>query len=384
MPVPRSRSLTASLLIAFLASVPGGSLAEETFWLDRKFRTLEALYFVPLTAFPAGQLHTIYPGDVIDIERTERVQGYSQERQVNDCLPGLAFREPEPLEVGRHVLDADLDKEFRAEAGIGPGGLFTLGGKATGELSSTATFEVFELEQTVPDGGEDDLSKVSPDETCWRYHQVLGGPSRNFVIVLRALSGREEFQASIKMKDGGAVGVEASEILQWVGRALGLRSMPVDALEWSRDHQTAEVALIRKPHQGKAALGFVPMHLNKEEVARIHFFVRGEEGVELRNMVIEALQVPEPGLLEDYRDRFRDFFGLELEDEQWARRFLTAEEGAEPGTMQPTASVIEELEREIPGVMTSIALYAAAVELSGGSSGLENLVDGTEDGTAPE
>lgn len=194
-------------------------------------------------------------------------------------------------------------------------------------------------------------------------------------MVSRSYFGREELVATLTLGGGLQVSADKSEILNFLAKVMGARTLPIDALSLSADGMSGRLTAIRKPPSGELALGFVPMFLNKERVAQIHYYLAGERGAALRDLVDEALLSHDPGLLEKALDGIRLLFGRELSDEKWARQFLQPQEGQGPEVMQMTSVVIDELDNEVPGVKSNLAYYAAAVELSGGSSGISLFDD---------
>ncbi|MCB1470939.1 MAG: hypothetical protein KDK08_28110 [Rhizobiaceae bacterium] len=327
------------------------------------------------TAFPARELHTINPGDLIDIDRGTVIFGAKSGSKTNDCLPDLHIKGP------YDSLDSKTGQSIAAQVllggsfAVGPGGLIQLDAKGKVAMGSTATFEVPILSQKDPDGGERTLTKVDPASFCSDYREMFAGNYQGRVMVSRSYYGREELIATLTLAGGLQVSADKSEILNLLATVMGARTLPVDALSLSADGTTGRLTAIRKPPAGELALGFVPMFLNKERVAQIHYYLAGERGAALRDLVDEALNSPDPSLLEKALDGVRLLFGRELSDEEWARQFLQPQEGQGSEVMQLTSVVIEELEGEIPGVKSNLAYYAAAVELSGGASGISSFDD---------
>ncbi len=364
-----TRQFLACIFFVLSAALPTATAAQDIVAANKKFKALEALFFLEKTAFPARELHTINPGDLIDIDRGTVIFGVKQGSRSNECLPDLRIKGP------YDSLESKTGKSMNAQilvggsAPVGPGGLIQIDANGDVSMAINATFEVPILAQKDPDGGERTLRKVAPDGICSEYRKVFAGMFQGRVIVSRGFRGREELVAMLEFAGSLSASADKSVILNLLELAMGGSKIPLDALSVSANGMFGRLAAISKPPSGELALAFVPLFLNKEEVARLHFYLSGQRGIALRSLVDEALNSPDPGFWEKARERILVIFGSELADEKWARRFLQPQEGQESDVMQLTSEVIRELEKEVPGVGTNLAYYAAAVELSGGSSG---------------
>lgn len=334
---------------------------------NSRFRALEALFFLPMGAFPARELHTLTPGDLIDIERGTALVS-ADNRQKNPCFSNLSVRGPFDSGSAGYGSNTSVRALIEGAGSAGPGGLIAINAAGRFLISKTATFKVDPLAQKDPVGGELNLLQVSNKEDCLPYLEVLSGNFQGRVIVSRAFRGREALTTSIILEAGAGTSIEKSELLSVLEAASGIGGLPIDSISLSANGEKATFTVISKPKKGHIALAFVPLHLNRDQVAAVHFFLSGARGVQLRNLVDEALLTPDPSSFSKVIQAIKELLGQDLEDGAWAKRFLGADPDREKDAMRLTSAVVDELEGETPGVLQNIAYYAAAVELSVGSS----------------
>ncbi len=339
-----------------------GSAMQDT---ESKFRALEALFFLPRRAFPARDLAMAYPGDLIDIDLGQRLAGRSGPDGINDCLPDLDTYRHEGIYKGTFREDADISGLLAGAGSVGPGGLIDIGGELGAKIRSAAGFNVPALALTEPSAGVNMLLRVDAASDCDAYREVHAGQGQGRVIIASIFDGRLEFRSGFSLATAAAGTVETGILLQLLTTLIGV-PLPLGALEISADQVSGSVAWIKKPAREEIPLAFVPMYLNQTEVARLHYYLQGERRRALEEAVREALGSPDPTWREWFGDVMTELLGSELPAEAWARQFLAGGEGAE---MVPTDEVISALEED-GGVLESLALYAAALELLDRGSGI--------------
>ncbi|MCF6429424.1 hypothetical protein [Leisingera sp. MMG026] len=360
----RVTKYAAAVSLIAATFLPGiGHSSPDVTQVQARFRALEALYFLPLGAFPARELHTIYPGDLIDVDRGTRILGAGGNKK-NTCYPALMIKGPHDSKEAGFLGTMSAELLVGGSGGAGPGGLIAIDAAGRFEMSKLAKFDVERLTQMDPSAGESVLYHPEATPECRPYADVLAYDFRGRAIISRVFRGREVLVAGISLNAGVSGSIEKSELLSVLEAAAGISALPIDSVTVSADGRSAGFNVISKPGKGHLALGYLPMHLNKRQVAAVHYSLQGQRGTELRSLVNAALNTPEPGVFADIVQEIRALFGGELDDEAWANRFLSAPPELAGDFMQPAEEVLKAFGEEAPDYLRSLAYYAAAAELS--------------------
>jgi hypothetical protein len=335
------RGIATAAVLALTSSLFATCSANADDELQRYHAAMTKIFLSGYGAIPVFQLNPLSPGDVVQLDNETVV--LEQKR----CYASLASRRlnVQPFRSGMKIgisakLKAEgelMSKEIaQVSAGVGA----TIDDEVTIKVAPIAESHVADVQA---------LRLVGSDPGCAIIPGLLDKSVGRYVVAFAVLYGRVRFEVATKLS--GQLDAKAQGALV----KLIAKSFSITDADVNLSANIATALFSNSP--GDLPLALIPALYSKEELARITYFMQGERGAQLEELVDAAIRTSDRSKFENAARRISNVLGLdklEQRRERWLERFFSGEK------LTPMDQLRETKEVDFGKVGT----YAAAQELA--------------------
>ncbi|MDK4737223.1 hypothetical protein [Rhizobium sp. CNPSo 3490] len=290
-------------------------------------------------AFPIFIKNPLFPGDVVAINNEELV--------ARGCYKKIAGGNYKGTQDFSEGIDVSSDIDARI------GGVVIKKRIADADVGADVTFAETARLSVSPlslDSAPDANALLDWDRTQSKCHiidQILAGEPTGLFLVSEVLHGKVNFSFSVSFSSSISAKAKSDLLLKIA------RSFSIDEATIGASISSAVFGVSTSPDN--MTLAIRPARYNREELARITLFMRGERGAKLEIAVESAIRERDIGIFEKLRIFTQELMGDEIKNRtDWARRMAY---GKEMVSLQQLSG--EEID------MQKVATYAAAMVIVG-------------------